>query len=345
QGVVAECLGLSGLRGHRVAGTVHFIINNQIGFTTNPRFSRSSPYPSDVAKMIEAPIFHVNGDDPEAVVFAAKIATEYRMKFHKPVVIDMFCYRRFGHNEGDEPAFTQPQMCKEIRAHRTTLQLYSDKLIAENLMTQEDIDAMRAEWRAQLETEFEAGQTYKPNKADWLDGAWTGLRTADNQDEQRRGKTAVPLKTLKEIGKKLTEVPAEFEVHRTIGRFLENRRKAIESGEGIDWATAESLAFGSILMEGNPSRPSGQDSDRGTFSQRHTVLYDRRDESRYIPLNNLGPQQANYEVINSMLSEEAVLGFEYGYSLAEPRALTLWEAQFGDFANGAQVVFDQFISS
>ena len=345
QGVVAECLGLSGLRGHRVAGTVHFIINNQIGFTTNPRFSRSSPYPSDVAKMIEAPIFHVNGDDPEAVVFAAKIATEYRMKFHKPVVIDMFCYRRFGHNEGDEPAFTQPQMYKEIRAHRTTVQLYSDKLIAENLITQEDIDAMRSEWRAQLETEFEAGQTYKPNKADWLDGAWTGLRTADNQDEQRRGKTAVPLKTLKEIGKKLTEVPAEFEVHRTIGRFLENRRKAIESGEGIDWATGEALAFGSILMEGNPIRLSGQDSERGTFSQRHSVLYDQRSEDRYIPLNNMGPQQANYEVINSMLSEEAVLGFEYGFSLAEPRALTLWEAQFGDFANGAQVLFDQFISS
>jgi 2-oxoglutarate dehydrogenase E1 component len=345
QGVVAECLGLSGLRGHRVGGTIHFIINNQIGFTTNPRFSRSSPYPSDVAKMIEAPIFHVNGDDPEAVVFAAKVAIEYRMKFHKPAVIDMFCYRRFGHNEGDEPAFTQPQMYKEIRAHRTTLQLYSDKLIAEGLMTQEEVDAMRGEWRAHLESEFESGQAYKPNKADWLDGAWTGLRTADNQDETRRGKTAVPLKSLKDIGKKLTDVPGDFEVHRTIGRFLENRRKAIDSGEGIDWATAESLAFGSILMEGNPIRLSGQDSERGTFSQRHTVLYDQRSEDRYIPLNNLGPQQANYEVINSMLSEEAVLGFEYGFSLAEPRALTLWEAQFGDFANGAQVVFDQFISS
>jgi 2-oxoglutarate dehydrogenase E1 component len=345
QGVIAEILGLSGLRGHRVAGTVHFIINNQIGFTTNPRFSRSSPYPSDVAKMIEAPIFHVNGDDPEAVVFAAKVAMEFRMKFHKPVVVDMFCYRRFGHNEGDEPAFTQPMMYREIRAHRTTLQLYGDKLIAEGLISDAEIDKMKADWRAHLEAEFEAGQSYKPNKADWLDGAWSGLRTADNQDEQRRGKTAVPLKTLKEIGKKLTDVPADFEVHRTIGRFLENRRKAIDTGENIDWATAESLAFGSILMEGNPIRLSGQDSERGTFSQRHTVLYDQRDENRYIPLNNLGPQQANYEVINSMLSEEAVLGFEYGYSLAEPRALTLWEAQFGDFANGAQVVFDQFISS
>src|SRR5690606_22459328 len=345
QGVVAEVLGLSGLRGHRVAGTLHFIINNQIGFTTNPRFSRSSPYPSDVAKMIEAPIFHVNGDDPEAVVHAAKIAIEFRMKFHKPVVVDMFCYRRFGHNEGDEPGFTQPIMYREIRAHKTTVQLYSDKLIADGLITVEELDKMRADWRANLENEFEAGQSYKPNKADWLDGAWTGLRTADNQDEQRRGKTSVPIKTLKEIGKKLTEVPGDFQVHRTIGRFLENRRKAVATGEGIDWAMAEALAFGSILLEGNPIRLSGQDSERGTFSQRHSVLYDQRDENRYIPLNNLGPRQANYEVINSMLSEEAVLGFEYGFSLAEPRALTMWEAQFGDFANGAQVVFDQFISS
>ncbi len=345
QGVVAECFGLSGLRGHRVAGTVHFIINNQIGFTTNPRFSRSSPYPSDVAKMIEAPIFHVNGDDPEAVVYAAKVATEFRMTFHKPVVVDMFCYRRFGHNEGDEPAFTQPIMYKKIRSHPTTIEIYSKKLIKEGLVTEEDVERMKADWRAHLEAEFEAGQSYRPNKADWLDGAWSGLRTADNEDEQRRGKTAVPMKTLKEIGKKLTEVPENFEVHRTIRRFLDNRRKMIETGEGIDWATAEALAFGSILLEGNPVRLSGQDSERGTFSQRHSVLYDQRDESRYIPLNHLGPQQSYYEVINSMLSEEAVLGFEYGYSLAEPRALVLWEAQFGDFANGAQVVFDQFISS
>jgi len=345
QGVVAECLGLSGLRGHRVAGTLHFIINNQIGFTTNPRFSRSSPYPSDVAKMIEAPIFHVNGDDPEAVVFAAKVATEFRMKFHKPVVIDMFCYRRFGHNEGDEPAFTQPIMYRNIRAHKTTVQLYSERLVAEGLFSEDELAALKAEWRSRLEAEFEAGQSYKPNKADWLDGAWSGLRTADNEDEQRRGKTAVPVKTLKEIGKKLTEVPKDFEVHKTIGRFLENRRKAIDTGEGIDWATAESLAFGSIVLDGNPVRLSGQDSERGTFSQRHTVLYDQKSEDRYIPLNNLSPAQAYYEVINSMLSEEAVLGFEYGFSLAQPRALTLWEAQFGDFANGAQVVFDQFISS
>ncbi|RWA60110.1 2-oxoglutarate dehydrogenase E1 component [Mesorhizobium sp.] len=345
QGVIAEILGLSGLRGHRVAGTLHVIINNQIGFTTNPRFSRSSPYPSDVAKMIEAPIFHVNGDDPEAVVHAAKVATEFRMKFHKPVVVDMFCYRRFGHNEGDEPAFTQPIMYRSIRSHKTTVQTYADRLIAEGHITQAEVDKMRSDWRAHLESEWEVGQSYKPNKADWLDGAWSGLRTADNQDEQRRGKTAVPLRTLKEIGKKLTEVPKDFEAHKTILRFLENRRQAIESGEGIDWSTAEALAFGAILLDGNPIRLSGQDSERGTFSQRHSVLYDQRDENRYIPLNNLSAAQAGYEVINSMLSEEAVLGFEYGYSLAEPKALTLWEAQFGDFANGAQVVFDQFISS
>ncbi|MBZ0161558.1 MAG: 2-oxoglutarate dehydrogenase E1 component [Notoacmeibacter sp.] len=345
QGVVAECLGLSALRGHRVAGTLHFIINNQIGFTTNPRFSRSSPYPSDVAKMIEAPIFHVNGDDPEAVVYAAKVATEFRMLFHKPVVIDMFCYRRFGHNEGDEPAFTQPIMYKKIRAHKTTVQIYAEKLIAEGLLTEGEVEKMKADWRAHLEAEFDSGNSYKPNKADWLDGAWTGFRTADNADEQRRGKTSVPVKILKDIGKKLAAVPDDFEAHRTIRRFQDNRKAMIESGEGIDWATAEALALGSLLVEGHPVRLSGQDCERGTFSQRHSVLYDQRDENRYIPLNNLGAGQSNFEVINSMLSEEAVLGFEYGYSLAEPRALTVWEAQFGDFANGAQVVFDQFVSS
>ncbi|WP_062015363.1 2-oxoglutarate dehydrogenase E1 component [Aureimonas sp. AU4] len=345
QGVVAECFGLSGLKGHRVGGTLHFIINNQIGFTTNPRFSRSSPYPSDVAKMVEAPIFHVNGDDPEAVTFAAKIAIEYRQTFHKPVVVDMFCYRRFGHNEGDEPGFTQPLMYRKIREQKTTLEIYAAKLVEGGVLAQGDVDARRAEWRETLDAEYEAGQSYQPNKADWLDGAWSGLRRADDEDEQRRGATGVPLKTLRELGQKLTEVPQGFEVHKTIGRFLDNRSKAIESGENIDWATGEALAFGSLLTEGTPIRLSGQDSERGTFSQRHSVLYDQQTENRYIPLQNLAKGQATYEVINSMLSEEAVLGFEYGYTLAEPNALTLWEAQFGDFANGAQVVVDQFISS
>ena len=346
QGVVAECFGLSGLRGHRSGGSLHFIVNNQIGFTTYPRYSRSSPYPSDVAKLVEAPIFHVNGDDPEAVVFCAKVAIEYRQKFHKPVVIDMFCYRRFGHNEGDEPSFTQPIMYRLIRSHPTTLQIYSDKLIAEGLVTQGEVDKMRGDWRQRLEAEYEAGQAYSPNKADWLDGRWMGFKASqDVVEDDRRGDTGYDVDRLKQIGERITAAPQGFEIHKTILRFLDNRRNAIASGEGVDWATAEALAFGALLDEGFPVRLSGQDSERGTFSQRHSVLIDQQTEARYIPLNHIRDGQARYEVINSMLSEEAVLGFEYGYTLAEPNALTIWEAQFGDFANGAQVVFDQFVSS
>ena len=345
QGVVAECLGLSGLRGHRTGGSIHFIINNQIGFTTNPRFSRSSPYPSDLAKMIEAPILHCNGDDPESVVFAAKIATEFRQKFGKPVVIDMFCYRRFGHNEGDEPAFTQPLMYKKIRSHPTSLQLYADKLIGEGVITPDDLEQMRADVRKMLDEEFEAGQSFSPNKADWFDGRWAGLTTASAEDDRRSGNTGVDVDELRAIGKKLTDIPEDFNVHRTIKRFLDNRAKMMETGEGIDWATAEALAFGTLVKEGHAVRLSGQDCERGTFSQRHTVLYDQVDEHRYIPLNHISEGQNRYEVINSMLSEEAVLGFEYGYTLSEPNALTMWEGQFGDFANGAQVVFDQFLTS
>ena len=346
QGVIAECFGLSGLKGHRTGGSLHFIVNNQIGFTTAPRFSRSSPYPSDVAKMIEAPILHCNGDDPEAVVYCAKIAVEFRQRFHKPVVIDMFCYRRHGHNEGDEPSFTQPLMYKTIRALKTTLEIYSEKLAGEGIVTEGEVDTMRADWRKRLEAEQEAGQAYKANKADWLDGRWAGLKAAkETLDDDRRGKTGVPVARLRAIGEAITRVPAGFHAHKTIQRFMETRRKAIETGEGIDWATAEALAFGTLLDEGAAVRLSGQDCERGTFSQRHSVLTDQEDESRYVPLNEIREGQARYEVVNSMLSEEAVLGFEYGYSLAEPNALTLWEAQFGDFANGAQVVFDQFISS
>ncbi len=346
QGVVAECLGLSGLKGHRTGGSIHFIINNQIGFTTYPRYSRSSPYPSDVAKMVEAPIFHVNGDDPEAVVFAAKVATEFRQKFHKPVVIDMWCYRRFGHNEGDEPGFTQPLMYKKIRGHKSTLELYGAKLIAEGVVTEADIDAMKAEWKNRLENEFEIASGYKPNKADWLDGKWSGLKAIkEDADDPRAGATGVPAATLREIGDRITAVPAGFTVHKTIQRFLDNRKKAIETGEGIDWATGEALAFSSLMLEGHPVRLSGQDCERGTFSSRHSVLIDQETEGRHTSFNHIREGQARYEVINSMLSEEAVLGFEYGYSLSEPNALVCWEAQFGDFANGAQVLFDQFISS
>jgi 2-oxoglutarate dehydrogenase E1 component len=345
QGVVAECFALSDLKGYRTGGSLHFIVNNQIGFTTYPRYSRSSPYPSDVAKMIDAPIFHVNGDDPEAVVFAAKVAIEFRQKFHKPVVIDMFCYRRHGHNEGDEPAFTQPVMYKKIATHPSTLEIYSRRLIAEGVMTEGEVEKAKADWRTRLDAELEAGSGYKPNKADWLDGKWAGFKSADAEEEARRGATGVDVAELRDIGRKITKVPDGFRVHRTIQRFLENRSKAIENGVGIDWATGEALAFCTLLEEGRHVRLSGQDSERGTFSQRHSVLIDQEDESRYTPFNHLGGDQGHYEVINSLLSEEAVLGFEYGYSLAEPKALAVWEAQFGDFANGAQVLFDQFISS
>ncbi|WGJ16521.1 2-oxoglutarate dehydrogenase E1 component [Methylocapsa sp. D3K7] len=346
QGVIAECFGLSGLKGYRTGGSIHFIINNQIGFTTVPRHSRSSPYPSDSAKMIEAPIIHVNGDDPEAVVYAAKIAIEFRQKFHKPVVIDMFCYRRFGHNEGDEPSFTQPLMYKQIRAHKTTLQIYTEKLVAEGVLTDGEVMKLQANWWHHLETAMQASQSFKPGKADWLDGRWSGLRAAaSGAEEDRRGRTGIDRARLTEIGRRLTTVPEGFHLHRTIKRLVENRRKMIETGEGIDWSMGEALAFGALVDEGYPVRLSGQDSERGTFSQRHSVLIDQETEARYIPLNNIRDEQAHFEVINSMLSEEAVLGFEYGYSLAEPNALVLWEAQFGDFANGAQVLFDQFISS
>ena len=343
QGIVAECFGLMGLKGHRAGGTIHIIVNNQIGFTTSPIYARSSPYPSDVAKTVEAPIFHVNGDDPEAVVHVTKIATEFRQKFMKDVVVDIFCYRRHGHNEGDEPAFTQPLMYKKIKSHPTTLEIYSKKLIDEGLITSGEYDEMHGAFTARLEGELESAGSYRANKADWLDGYWSGLAEAEGDD--RRGQTAVEMAVLKEVGYGISKAPNDFNLHRTIARQLDQKRKAVDEGGPLDWATAEALAFGTLLVEGYPVRLSGQDSGRGTFSQRHSVLVDQVTEDRYVPLNNIRDGQAEYEVVDSMLSEAAVLGFEYGYSLAEPRCLVLWEAQFGDFANGAQVIIDQFIAS
>jgi 2-oxoglutarate dehydrogenase E1 component len=343
QGVVAECFTLSGLKGYRTGGTVHFIVNNQIGFTTNPRYSRSSPYPSDVALMVEAPIFHVNGDDPEAVVFAARVAIEYRQMFGKDVVIDMFCYRRFGHNEGDDPTMTQPLMYAKIKDHISTREIYGRRLIAEGVATQADVDGWVTEFETFLDHEFDAGKTYKANKADWLDGKWKGLALPG--DEERKGKTAVSKTRLLEIGRQITTVPDRINAHKTVKRVIDNRREAIEKGENIDWGTAEHLAFATLLDEGFPVRLSGQDSVRGTFTQRHSDIIDQVTEEHYTPLNNIRPGQAHYEVIDSALSEEAVLGFEYGFSLADPNTMTLWEGQFGDFVNGAQVVIDQFISS
>ncbi len=343
QGVVAECFGLSGLKGHRTGGTMHIVVNNQIGFTTAPHFSRSSPYPTDIALMVEAPIFHVNGDDPEAVVHAARVATEYRQKFHKDVVLDIICYRRFGHNEGDEPMFTNPVMYKEIKQHKTTLTLYTERLVKDGLIPEGEIEDMKEAFQSFLADEFEAGVNYKPNKADWLDGKWSHLHR--KLEEYQRGPTAIEKETFHEIGTALTRVPDGFPIHKTVKRILDAKAQMFETGTGFDWATGEALAFGSLLTEGFPVRLSGQDSARGTFSQRHSALISQDDEERYYPLNNIREGQSRYEVIDSMLSEYAVLGFEYGYSLSEPNALTLWEAQFGDFANGAQIMFDQFISS
>ncbi|MCK0142735.1 2-oxoglutarate dehydrogenase E1 component [Aliiroseovarius sp. F20344] len=343
QGVVAEGFGLSGLVGHKTGGTMHIVVNNQIGFTTAPHFSRSSPYPTDIALMVEAPIFHVNGDDPEAVVHAARVATEFRQKFHKDVVLDIFCYRRFGHNEGDEPMFTNPLMYKNIKKHKTTLQLYTERLVKDGLIPEGEIEDMKASFQARMNDEFEAGKDYKPNKADWLDGRWSHLDT--NSDEYQRGKTEISTETFNEVGKALSTAPDNFPMHKTVGRLLDTKAKMFEKGTGFDWATAEALAFGSLLTEGFPVRLAGQDCTRGTFSQRHSGLINQENEERYYPLNNIREGQAHYEVIDSMLSEYAVLGFEYGYSLAEPNALVMWEAQFGDFANGAQIMFDQFISS
>ena len=344
QGLVAETLDLSELKGYRIGGTIHFIVNNQIGFTTDPVNSRSGPYCSDVAKMIQAPIFHVNGDDPEAVVHVARIATEFRQTFNKDVIIDMFCYRRHGHNEGDEPAFTQPLMYRQIRKHPTTRAIYAERLTAEGTLAPGEGDKLVEEWNARLSQAFEAAGGYKPNKADWLEGAWSGLDRVRGHDA-RRGKTTVPLKTLQEAGAALTSFPADFNAHRKIVRQLEAKKKMFETGEGFDWSTAEALAFATLLIEGHPVRLSGQDSNRGTFSQRHAALIDQETEERYVPVNHIREDQATIEILDSPLSEMAVLGFEYGYSLAEPRALVLWEAQFGDFANGAQVIIDQFIVS
>ncbi len=344
QGIVAECLGFSGIPGYATGGCLHFIINNQIGFTTSPQFARSSPYPSDVAKMVQAPILHVNGDDPEAVTFACKLAMDYRHTFKRDIVIDMWCYRRFGHNEGDEPSFTQPLMYREIRRHPPVSRLYAARLEAEGVIPAGWVEGEIQAFTTFLESEFEAASTYLPNKADWFEGRWSGLgRPSTPESERRNVVTAVSEPLVKEIGRILTTVPEDVTIHKTLGRIIDARRAMFESGEGVDWATGESLAFGTLLREGFPVRLSGQDSGRGTFSQRHAVWHDQNNGSKYIPLTEVGP--ARFEVRDSPLSEYGVLGFEYGYALADPKTLVLWEAQFGDFANGAQIMIDQFIAA
>ena len=342
QGVVAECFAMSGLPGHNIGGTIHVIVNNQIGFTTAPRFARSSPYPSDVAKLSQAPIFHVNGDDPEAVVHCAKVATEYRQKFNRDVVIDMVCYRRFGHNEGDEPSFTQPLMYKKIKSHPTTLNIYSETIANDGLLTRDQISKQKEDFKKFLEKEYKASENYK-SELKWFEGVWSRFKPGLGKD--KRGVSGVDKDKLMQIGKKISTYPADFVIHKTLAKVFKQRFDMFDKNLPIDWSTAEALAFGSLLNEGFSVRLSGQDSGRGTFSQRHAVLRNQENHDRYIPCNNISKKQKNIEVIDSLLSELAVLGFEFGYSLSEPETLVLWEAQFGDFANGAQVIIDQFITS
>ena len=344
QGIVWECLGFSGIRGYNTGGCIHFIVNNQVGFTTSPQFARSSPYPSDVAKGVQAPILHVNGDDPEAVTFACKMAIEFRQKFHRDIVIDMWCYRRFGHNEGDEPSFTQPLMYANIKTHPPVSEVYAPRLIAEGVIDANWTGEHIMRFTAMLEQEFQAGQNYKANEADWFGGRWAGLsKPSDPESARRNVETGISKKLLDSLGRTLTTVPEGLNIHPTLGRVLEAKKAMFANGEGFDWATAEALAFGGLLSEGYGVRLSGQDSGRGTFSQRHAVWVDQKDEHKYIPLSTV--PHGRFEVLDSPLSEYGVLGFEYGYAGADPKALVLWEAQFGDFANGAQIMIDQFVAA
>jgi 2-oxoglutarate dehydrogenase E1 component len=343
QGIVAECFAMSGLKGHNTGGTIHIIVNNQVGFTTSPSFARSSPYPSEVAKMVQAPIFHVNGDDAESVVYCARIATEYRQKFKRDVVIDIICYRRFGHNEGDEPSFTQPLMYKKIKAQATTLTIYGNQLIQEGVLRNEEFQKEKDNFKKFLDTEFAESKSYISSQIDWFTGSWSKFTNEIGSD--RRGVTGVDLDLIHQAGEKISHLPVNLNFHSTIKRLFEAKKKMFETGKGFDWATAESLAFGTLLLEGYPVRFVGQDSSRGTFSQRHASILDQDTGEKYYPLKNLSSKQAQFEIIDSFLSEFGVLGFEYGYSLSSPETLVLWEAQFGDFANGAQIIIDQFITS
>jgi 2-oxoglutarate dehydrogenase E1 component len=343
QGLVAETLNLSQLLGYKTGGTIHVVVNNQIGFTTAPRDARSSTYCTDVAKIIDAPVFHVNGEDPEAAVYVAELALEFRQAFQRDVVIDLYCYRRHGHNEGDEPSFTQPLMYRKIKDRPTIAEVYTEKLIMRGDLSTDETEAFDEKFRHKLQTALQEVKTGPPRfvgMRGFFDGQWKGLTPHYSHDPVITG---VPLATLTKIVADITRVPKDFAAHSKVARQLENRRKEVEQGKSIDWSMAEALAFGSLLLEQHPVRLSGQDSRRGTFSQRHAVLFDENTGQAYEPLNSIGPNQAMFSIFDSPLSETAVLGFEFGYSLDLPQTLTIWEAQFGDFANGAQVIIDQFI--
>ena len=345
QGIVTETLALSDLDDYTTGGTLHIVVNNQVGFTTSPKYGHKSPYPTDVAMMVQAPIFHVNGDDPEAIVHASHIAAEYRAEFKQDVVLDIWCYRKHGHNEGDEPRWTQPLMYRAIDAKPTTREVYGERLIAEGTITADEFEAMKQAFYNRLDEAFNGANSYKPEKADMLEGKWTGIKQSPGEGKKNKGETGVDMKTLKEIADKISTIPARITVHPGVKKVYENRKKVAETGEGADWAMGEALAFGALLTEGYPIRFTGQDVIRGTFSHRHAGVWDQNSEEIYFSLNNIKEGQAKAHLANSNLSEFAVLGYEYGYSQAEPNALTLWEGQFGDFVNGAQTIIDQFITS
>jgi 2-oxoglutarate dehydrogenase E1 component len=346
QGVCYETLNLSQLPGYGTGGTLHIVINNQVGFTTSPDQSRSTTYSTDVAKMLEVPIFHVNGDDPEALWYIAKLCIEYRQKFRKDVIIDVVCYRKYGHNEGDEPSFTQPLLYKIIKAHASPREIYAKKLISDQVISADEAQAMVTEAMGKLAEAQARAKAESPSPfVSSFEGLWKTFRRGEANDIFKPVESAVPESKLQELSKSLNTIPADFHLHSKLVRFFDARAKAIEEGKGIDWGNAEILAYASLLEEGHTVRLSGQDVERGTFTHRHSVLHDFENGKLYIPLNHIKEGQIPFDVHNSFLSETAVLGFEYGYSIASPNALVIWEAQFGDFANGAQVIIDQFISS
>lgn len=341
QGVVAECFGLSNLEGYKTGGTIHLVINNQVGFTTSPHLSRSSPYCSDLAKSIGAPVFHVNADDPEMVIFITRLAVEFRKKFQKDVVIDIIGYRRFGHNETDDPSFTQPAMYEVIARHLSVKTLYEQKLLTQGFITKESLDQWVIERKEHLEDAYKKSEISNNYVVNWMQEKWENYKIGPLQSIE----SDQTVDQLKSLLKHLIFVPKDFAIHKRMDRILGAKKEMVDGKEKLDWGTAESLAFATILKEGHPIRLSGQDSGRGTFSQRHNIWTDQKVEKSYIPLNYLETSKAKVEILNSPLSEFSVLGYEYGYSFSSPKTLVLWEAQFGDFANGAQVIIDQFISS
>ena len=344
QGSVMEALALNNLNGFSTGGTIHIVINNQIGFTTKPRDSRSTRYCTDIAKFIDAPIMHVNGDDIDAVVYAATVAIEYKLKYKKDIVLDVICYRKYGHNEGDEPLFTNPLMYAEVAKKVVPSKIYSDELISRGVLSAAELEEMRASFKRSLDEEFELSKEYKPLEADWFKGSWALMKPY--KYDRKEPSTGVSIKTIRVLGKAICSIPDSFNINNKIRRQLEARATMLKEGEGIDWATGELLAYATLLNDGYGVRMTGQDVKRGTFSHRHAVLFDQNTEEEYIPLNNLSEGQKKFlDIHNSNLSELGVLGFEYGYSTISPGHLNIWEAQFGDFSNSAQMIIDQYISS